>query len=165
MTSSFSCVIACAILFFGYVDLQEGNAAWLNSAPGNVPHGNTAVRTIWGLLAVLLCPWTIVLLFVLARNRTFFTSLPIAKQWLIATGVPILLLIVLISLCAIGSLVGGPLIIPFPQKQQEVPNQENAMHSRMLQVVKVLSHSPTNPATEENQVTRERSFYKTLLIA
>ena len=114
VTSCIVSVIACGILYFGYVDLQEGNAAWLNSGPDYVPKGNVAVRTVWGVIAMLLCPMAFLLVFLFARNRSSFSALPITRQWLLAIGVPLCLLIVQLSLCAIGAIVGGPIIIPFP---------------------------------------------------
>jgi hypothetical protein len=126
VASFIACVIAGWILYFGYVDLQEGNAAWLKSGPDYVPKGNIAVRTVWGVLAMLFCPIAFLLLFLFARSRSRFAALPIAKQWLLAIGAPMCLVIVLISLCAIGVIMSGPIIIPYPAKPQEAPN--HAMH-------------------------------------
>ena len=63
------CLVAVSILYFGYVDLQEGNVAWMNSGPDYEPKGNVAIRSVWGVVALLLSPIAFLLLFGLVMYR------------------------------------------------------------------------------------------------
>ncbi len=114
--SCIACSIAGSVLYFGFVDIQEGNEAWLHSEPDYMPKGNVAVRSMWGVIALLLCPVALLLLFCFVKYRLRFTALTIAKQWMLAIGAPLCLVIVLITFCAIGVAFPNPLIIPYPTK-------------------------------------------------
>ena len=114
------CLVAGSILYFGYVDLQEGNVAWLNSGPAYEPKGNVAIRSVWGVAALLLSPMAFLLLFGFAMYRARFATLSVTKQWLMGLGAPLSLAIVLVLLCAIGVAFPYPVVIPYPTKIQEV---------------------------------------------
>jgi len=114
--SGLACVVASAILYFGSVDIQEGNAAWQRAAPQQAPRGNLAVRTAWGVSALVLSPAAYLLLGATLSQRNRLALLPERTQWLLAVGLPVGLTLALIALCAVGVLLGGPLVLPFPPR-------------------------------------------------
>lgn len=122
VSSCVACLVAGSVLYLGYVDLQEGNAAWRLSGPDIVPKGNVAVRSVWGVIALLLSPMAFLLLFGFTKYRSRLAALPIIKQWLLAIGAPLCLVILLIAFCAIGVVYPKPVIIPYSTKLHDASN-------------------------------------------
>lgn len=113
---SVACVFAASVLYFGYVDICEGNAAWLRAKPGDLLRGNMAVRSLWGVSAMVLCPIAFVGLVLIARGKSRFYALSPLNQWMIALAAPICFMSLIVLLCADGIVAEGPIIIPLPMR-------------------------------------------------
>jgi len=99
----------------GYVDIQEGNTAWLRGGTEYRPTGNIAARTVWGVAAMALSPWAFIYVASIAFMRSRFATLSTTQRWAIAVAGPILV-VTLIALCSVGALSEGPIVIPYPSR-------------------------------------------------
>ena len=111
-----ACGVAGVVLFGGIIDIHEGNVAWLRAGPEYRPTGNLAVRTVWGVAAMVFSPMAFIYLAGLTGMRHRFAALTPLGRWVLAVAAPVVFVACVIALCAIGYYAEGPIVIPFPNK-------------------------------------------------
>ena len=73
---------------------------------------NVAARTLWGVVAMAVAMLSPVYLAWLLLRRPRFAALSTGGRWAIAIGIPLALVLIPIGFAILGSLVGGPIVIP-----------------------------------------------------